>query len=114
MTYQMLTGKLPFGTEVAKATTKAAQKRLRYQSIMDDDREIPAWMDDTVWKALNPNPQERYHELSEFLYDLRHPSKDFLNNIRPPLLVRDPLLFWKGLSTILSVIVLLLLLKINH
>jgi serine/threonine protein kinase/serine/threonine protein phosphatase PrpC len=113
ITYQMLTGKLPFGTDVAKATTKSAQKRLRYQSIMDDDREIPAWIDDTLWKALNPNPQERYHELSEFLYDLRHPSKDFLNNIRPPLLVRDPLLFWKGLSTTLSVIILLLLLKIN-
>lgn len=114
ITYQMLTGKLPFGTEVAKATTKAAQKRLRYHSILDDDREIPAWMDDTLWKALNPNPQERYHELSEFLYDLRHPSKDFLNNIRPPLLVRDPLLFWKGLSTALSIIILLLLLTMNN
>jgi serine/threonine protein phosphatase PrpC/predicted Ser/Thr protein kinase len=114
ITYQMLTGRLPFGTDIAKATTKAAQKRLRYRSILDDDREIPAWMDDTLWKALNPNPQERYHELSEFLYDLRHPSKDFLNNIRPPLLVRDPLLFWKGLSATLGVIILLLLLKLNN
>ena len=110
ITYQMLTGKLPFGTEIARAKTKSAQKRLQYRSVLDDEREIPAWIDDTLWKSLNPNPQHRYHELSEFLYDLRNPSKDFLNNIRPPLLDRDPLLFWKGLSSGLGIIIILLLL----
>ena len=113
MTYQMLTGKLPFGAEVARAKTKSAQKRLQYHSVLDDDREIPAWIDDTLWKALNPNPQDRYHELSEFLYDLRNPNKAFLNNIRPPLLERDPLLFWKGLSAVLSVIICVLLFILN-
>ena len=110
ITYQMLTGKLPFGTEIARAKTKSAQKRLQYRSVLDDEREIPAWIDDTLWKSLNPNPQHRYHELSEFLYDLRNPSKDFLNNIRPPLLDRDPLLFWKGLSSGLGIIIIMLLL----
>jgi len=113
ITYQMLTGRLPFGAEVARAKTKSAQKRLKYRSVLDDDREIPAWIDDTLWKALTPNPQERYHELSEFLYDLRNPSKAFLNNNRPPLLERDPLLFWKGLSAVLSAIICILLFILN-
>ncbi|GLS90845.1 protein kinase [Psychromonas marina] len=113
ITYQMLTGELPFGAEVAKAKTRAAQKRLQYRSVLDDEREIPAWLDDTLWHALNPNPEQRYHQLSEFLHDLRHPSHDFLNNIRPPLLERDPLLFWKGLSGFLTVIIILLLVKIS-
>ncbi|TEW55310.1 bifunctional protein-serine/threonine kinase/phosphatase [Psychromonas sp. RZ22] len=112
ITYQMLTGQLPFGAEVAKSKTKAAQKRLRYRSVLDEEREIPAWLDDTLWKALNPNPEHRYHELSEFLYELRHPSKEFLNDIRPPLLKRDPVLFWKSLSGILTTIIILLLYKI--
>jgi len=112
ITYQMLTGNFPFGTEVARATTKNAQKRLRYRSVLDDDREIPVWLDDTLWKALNPNPFKRYYELSEFLHDLKNPSEDFLNNIRPPLLERDPLLFWKGLSGILASIIVLLLIKV--
>lgn len=40
--YQMLTGKLPFGTEVAKAQNKVAKKRLRYQSVLSDELEISA------------------------------------------------------------------------
>jgi serine/threonine protein phosphatase PrpC/predicted Ser/Thr protein kinase len=42
--YQMLSGKLPYGTHVAKATTRAAQRKLNYQSVLDDERTIPAWM----------------------------------------------------------------------
>lgn len=113
ITYQMLTGKLPFGTTVAKATTKAAQKRLQYSSVLDDQREIPVWIDDAIWKAVNPNPYKRYYELSEFLHDLRNPSQDFLNQIRPPLLKRDPVLFWKGLSAVLTLIIVLLLIRIG-
>lgn len=113
ITYQMLTGKLPFGTEVAKAKTKAAQKRFQYHSVLDDEREIPVWIDDTLWKSLNPDPDHRYHELSEFLHDLRHPGKDFLNQKRPPLIESDPLLFWKGLSGVLGFIIIILLVKLN-
>ena len=109
ITYQMLTGRLPFGAEVAKSRTKAAQRKLQYDSVLDDHREIPAWVDSALRKALQPNPNERYEELSEYLFDLRHPNQAFLNRTRPPLLERNPLAFWKGLSFILAIIVLLLL-----
>ena len=109
--YQMLTGKLPYGLKVPNARTKSAQNKLNYTSALDDDREIPAWVDDAIKKAVHPNPYKRYEELSEFMYDLRHPNKDFLNKIRPPLIERNPVAFWQGVSFILAIIVVVLLAK---
>ncbi len=111
ITYQMLSGRLPYGTEVAKSRTKAAQRKLYYHSVLDDEREIPAWIDDTLKKALHPNPYKRYEELSEFLFDLRQPNKAFINKTRPPLMERNPLLFWKSISFILSLVIVFLLAK---
>jgi serine/threonine protein kinase len=111
ITYQMLTGKLPYGAEVAKCKTKAAQNRLIYDSIRDENRDIPAWVDDTVKKAVHPNPYKRYEDLPEFIFDLRHPNQAFLNKTRPPLLERNPVAFWKGVSFILATIIVVLLAK---
>lgn len=107
--YQMLSGRLPYGTQVAKARTKAAQARLHYHSVLDDERDIPAWIDETLKKAVHPNPLKRYETLSEFVFDLRHPNKAFMNKARLPLVERNPLLFWKAVSLILAVIIMLLL-----
>ena len=111
ITYQMLAGRLPYGAEVAKSRTKSAQRKLSYDSVLDDDREIPAWLDETLKKAVHPNPYKRYHELSEYLYDLRHPNNEFLNKTRAPLLERNPALFWKGVSAIQLIIIFVLLYK---
>jgi serine/threonine protein phosphatase PrpC/predicted Ser/Thr protein kinase len=113
ITYQMLCGQLPYGAEVAKSRTRTAQKRLVYRSVLDEDREIPAWLDDTLKKAVHPNPQKRYAELSEFIYDLRHPGKSFLTKTRPPLMERNPLMFWRVVSFILAVMVVILLAKLT-
>jgi len=109
--YQMLTGKLPYGAEVAKCKTKAAQNKLMYDCLRYENREIPAWVDDAIRKAVHPNPYKRYDDLTEFIYDLRHPNRAFLNKTRPPLLERNPVAFWKGVSFILALIVVILLNK---
>ena len=111
ITYQMLTGKLPYNTQIANATTKAAQKKLTYRALPRDERDIPVWIDGTLRKALQPDPYQRYDELSEFLFDLRHPNKQFLKDTRPPLLERDPVSFWKGVSAILAIIIVALLVQ---
>ena len=107
--YQMLSGRLPFGTEVAKAQTKAAQRRLIYRSLLDDERDIPAWFDETLRKATHPDPDRRYQELSEFVYDLSHPNEAYLRRTRQPLLERNPLMFWKTLSLLLLIVIVVLL-----
>lgn len=111
ITYQMLTGALPYGTRVARCRTRAAQNKLIYQSIREHDREVPAWIDDVLRKALHPDPSKRYEELSEFIFELRQPSQAFLNKARPPLMERNPVLFWKGVSLALAVAVVMLLLR---
>ncbi len=107
--YQMLSGRLPYGVKVALAKTKSAQNKLHYQSVLDDDSAIPAWFDDTLKRALNPNPYKRYQELSEFLFDLHQPNKAFLHQTAPPLMERNPVLFWKSLSFILFCVIVYLL-----
>ena len=113
ITYQMLSGRLPYGAQVARSHTRAAQKKLRYRSLLADDRDIPAWIDEAIKKAVHPDPRKRYAELSEFLYDLRHPNRAFLNRTRPPLMERDPVLFWKGTSFFLLLVVVILLLRLQ-
>ncbi|MBX5461727.1 MAG: bifunctional protein-serine/threonine kinase/phosphatase [Steroidobacteraceae bacterium] len=107
--YEMLSGKLPYGAEVAQSRTRAAQRRLRYRPLVDEHRAIPAWIDDVLRRATHPDPRERYEELSELLYDLRHPNPAYLKRTRPPLIERDPLMFWKALSAILLLIIAMLL-----
>jgi serine/threonine protein phosphatase PrpC/predicted Ser/Thr protein kinase/ribosomal protein L39E len=103
--YQMLSGKLPYGADAAMAKTRAAQRKLRYQSLLDDHREIPAWIDVVLRKAVRPDPYQRYDELSEFVYDLRHPNAALLNQKAPPLLERNPLLFWKCACLVLTLVI---------
>lgn len=107
--YQMLSGRLPYGAEAARARSRQLQARLSYTSVLHEAREIPAWVDDTLRRAVHPNPAKRYAELSEFIWDLRHPSQSFLNKTRAPLIERNPVAFWKGVAAILAVIVVVLL-----
>ena len=112
ITYHLLSGRYPYGTQVAQAKTRAAQNRLHYQSVLDDEREIPAWIDHVLRKALHPNPYKRYGELSEFVYDLRQPNQTFLAKSKPPLIERNPVGFWQGVSLVLTLIVIVLVVKL--
>lgn len=106
--YQMLSGRLPYGAEVARARTRAAQRKLHYASVLSDDREIPAWFDDVLRKATHPDPTKRYAELSELTHGLRKPSAAWQRRTRAPLIERNPVAFWRGLCVILLVIVVAL------
>jgi serine/threonine protein phosphatase PrpC len=109
MTYQMLTGRLPYGTEVPKAATRAAQRKLQYRSAQYENRDIPAWIDEAMRKAVHPEPHKRYEELSEFVFDLERPNQAFLSKTRLPLIERNPLAFWKGVSFLLMLAIVVIL-----
>ena len=106
--YQMLSGRLPYGAEAARVRTRTAQRRLRYTTLIDEQRGIPSWVDAALRKAVHPEPLERYEALSEFVYDLRHPNAELLR--RTPLIERNPLLFWKAACAMLGVLVFVLML----
>ena len=43
------------------------------------------------------------------MFDLRHPNNQFLTKSRPPLLERNPVVFWKGVSLALAAFIVGLL-----
>lgn len=110
ITYQMLSGRLPYGTAVSTARTRSVQRNLRYASVLDDEREIPAWIDAVLRKALHPDPLRRHDALSEYVHDLRHPSQEFLSG-KMPLIERHPVLFWRTTAVFLAIAVLALLIE---
>ncbi len=112
MVYFLLSGKYPYGTNVAKARTLSQQKKLWYRSVLDEEREIPAWVDDAIYKAVHPLPEKRYDEIFEFTHDLRHPNQAFIKRARPPLMERNPVAVWQGICFVLICIVVYLLTKL--
>jgi serine/threonine protein kinase len=109
ITYQMLTGRLPYGAEVAKTKTRSQQRKLRYRSALDANREIPVWIDGALRKAVHPDPFQRYQELSEFVFDLRHANRKSAETAPTPWMERNPVIFWKVMSAVLFTISLTLL-----
>lgn len=110
--YQMLSGKLPYGAAAARARTKAQFRKLKYRPLHDGNPAIPEWIDGVLKTALQPDPYKRQEALSEFLFDLRHPNSKYSENATP-LIERNPLVFWKGVSLVLA-IVLLVVMIVQH
>ena len=107
--YQMLTGRLPYGAQIARARTKSKLGKLRYDSTQGGKREIAPWIDGALKRAVHPDPYQRYESLSEFTFDLRHPNAKYLNPAATPLIERNPSLFWKCATAILACVVVVLL-----
>ena len=95
ITYEMLTGHLPFGAGFDRCETKQDFSRLKYEHAYWHNPMVPAWMDGALRKALQFSPELRYESLSEFVYDLRHPNQQFMRLENRPLIERRPLLFWQ-------------------
>jgi len=51
--------------------------------------------------------------MSEFIHDLETPNPEYLDAKHLPIIERNPILFWKTLCAILTVIIIILLYIIN-
>lgn len=107
--YELLTGVLPYGDGVSRATTPKAQSKLFYISASELSPRVPEWMDQAMRRAVSVHPSERYDALSEFVADLRRPREDFKPRSITPLAERNPLVFWKALSAGLFLVIVWLL-----
>ena len=99
ITYEMLTGKLPYGRPLSEKHVK----RVRYVSARHINSTIPAWIDKSLEKATQLHPQHRYEHMSEFITDLSQPNPELMQNAQP-LMERNPIAFWKGLTALLFII----------
>ena len=101
--YQMLTGRLPYGAQVAKIRNRAQLRKLRYTPTS-----APDWLDAAMQKMVHPDPFKRYSSLSEFVADIRHPNKGFGTGKATPLAQRNPVKFWQVVAMILALAVVVL------
>ena len=112
ITYQMMTGKLPYGMQVSKIRTRKEQRKLRYISAQTGKSQIPDWIDGMLKKAVHPDPYKRYESLSEFIAELRTPNKKFMSVTHIPLAERNPVAMWQILSLVLGLVIVLLITKL--
>ena len=103
--YEMLSGgHFPYGsTEQAKP-----HKHYDYTPLREYNPNVPVWMDGAIEKAVHKKAEMRYDSFSEFLFDLCNPNPALMKSTAP-LIERNPIGFWRGLSILLFAINLLLL-----
>lgn len=99
ITYELLTGQLPY----SKALSARNLARAHYQSVKFYNPEIPVWVDKAIEKAVSINPETRFDKLSEFTYALSHPDSSLINQDYVPLIKRNPLKVWQGISLLLLI-----------
>lgn len=104
--YEMLTGRLPYVKGFASMRDVA---RRPYVPATKSRSDVPVWMDAALAKAVAKRPSERTDALSALVEDLKQPNPSLCYDRPRPLIERDPLLFWRGLSAVLALIVAMLL-----
>jgi serine/threonine protein phosphatase PrpC len=107
VTFEMLTGELPFGGALERCTSPEQFLKTSYTAAYRINPLVPVWIDGALRKSLRYQPQRRHQEVSELVYELQHPNNKYLEREFQPLLQRDPVLVWKLLAGGLAVTQLL-------
>jgi serine/threonine protein kinase len=108
ITYQMLSGQLPYGLQAARVRTPRDLRGLRYVPLRHVRPELPGWLDAVLGKALHPDPAKRQEAVSEFAHDLKSPGPPFQRARSAPLIERNPVRFWQCATVLLALATLLL------
>ncbi|MEO6995459.1 MAG: serine/threonine-protein kinase, partial [Lacunisphaera sp.] len=110
--YEVLTRTYPYG-EIERFQTPSFERTPRRPSQLN--AAIPLWLEAITLKAIAANPNDRYQNFSELVFDLDHPSK-VAAYVRcdAPLLERNPLLFYKSMSLFLLLACAVLVYLLAH
>lgn len=98
ITYELFTGKLPYGNKIEECQTAFEYDRLRYISAREFNPVIPRWFDRTLQRGVAFDLEQRYDNIDTFLYDLRHPNPDYLRDDPKIKKNKSQILFWQLLS----------------
>ena len=111
VTYELLTGALPYGQGFAKPSD---QRRLSYISARLKNGSIPLWVDAALKQAVEKSPERRTETLSGFIANIETPNPELGFDAFKPLLERDPVRFWQLVSLLLALAVSYLLFRLAH
>ena len=70
--YEALTQKFPFG-EIEPFQTPSFDKDAKHPSKLNP--KIPHWLESVILRAIETDPDKRYHNYSEMLYEIDNPDK---------------------------------------
>ena len=103
--YFLLTGHYPYGEIEAFQHPRFGQPipASRYRP------DLPGWVDDSLSRAINAEPRQRYETAEEWLLNLEQAERKSLSSRPRPLLEREPLLVWRSVALFSLLLNLLLL-----
>lgn len=115
ITYELFTGRLPYGNHLEHCDSPQQLLRLRYVPCYRFNPILPVWFDRTLEKALAPDPEQRYPSLDAFLEDLTYPNPAFVNEREEEQKSSQPVLLWQVLSAVwlISLVFVLLVFWLN-
>ena len=101
ITFEMLTGKLPFNGKLETCRTQKAYLNTKYIPAYEYNPLVPFWLDGTIKKGLRFDPNKRHADVSELLHELQHPNPKYKNNRKQTLIEKNPERFWQVISLLL-------------
>ena len=108
--YELLAGKRPFKDKSNANRRPSNLADWHYDSLRNMRSDLPLWVNHALQTACAPSLSRRYQVMSEFLEDMTKPSSKALQaETSTALLERNPVAFWKGLSGLLLLIILILI-----
>ena len=81
-------------------------RKLQYRSLSYYREDVPLWVDKALERAVQIRADHRYDDVAEFVYDLMYPNPKFLTLKRKSWVDRDPVMFWKAISSLLFLLLL--------
>jgi hypothetical protein len=98
--YRMFTRAYPYGEiePFSRPRMKKAKPLLAYRP------DLPAWLDQAIARATAVNPDDRFEDVFEFIFELEHGAMRAAPAAprRQPLYERNPLLFWQVACALLA------------
>ena len=98
--FRMFTREYPYG-EIEPFSHPRFKKS---KSLLAYRPDLPAWLDQAIARATAVNPDDRFQDVFEFIFELEHGAFRAVPAAptRQPLYERNPLLFWKIVSALLA------------
>jgi serine/threonine protein phosphatase PrpC len=106
--FRAFTGEFPYGNP--DATGAPHRDRPKALSVLRPD--LPAWLQATLARAIAINPADRFHDVTEFAYEMEAgPARAPVSARRPlTLYERAPVRVWQAVAILLALALLALLL----
>ena len=107
LTYQLLTNRFPY-KELNRVNEVPKQYHLWcYKPVTTYRKDLPRYIDVVLAKALSANPNQRFEHYSEFISALERTDVSITSQVNLPLIEREPVKFWQGISGILFILLLM-------